>query len=398
MYIRKDPPYILIIILIALAVSPAFALGEGSRNLLLIGVMSLSPIIILNYGRFDRINTWLALFVASIILFPLIFHPESIRWSTVFYSVMFCLTFMAYQELLKRSYFTLKNYQNLLKYLILAYFVVLLIQQFCVLTGLPVFNLSFYNQLEPWKLNSLAAEPSHSARIVALLMYSYINVAELGMKRKYNFQLDLEKDKWVWIAFLWTMVTMISSTAFLFIPIVLLKFVRVRNLAPLFVIFGITLFLVETMEISAFDRTYETALATLTLDEAKIIEADHSASFRIVPVIVLAKMINLESIDFWFGYGIDYINTFMFNYLPGGGEIVRGGGMLEVLTEYGFLSFLLFVIFSLEVCIDRRNIIISVIFWFMLVLLNGLNHQISWLAIVLLYTNKSIIKKYYYAK
>ena len=392
--IKRIKPNLLILILIALAVSPAFALGDGNRNLLLIGVMGLSPIIILHYSRFDRINIWLLLFMGSIIVFPLIFHPESMRWSTVLYSVMFCLTFMAYSELLQRSFFTPRYYQKLLKYLIYAYAITLVIQQFCVLTGLPIFNVSNYFPNEPWKLNSLAAEPSHSARIVALLMYCYITITELLHKRIYNFKIHLKKDKWVWLAFIWVMVTMGSGIAFLFIGIVLLKFISLKNLAPLFFIGGVILFLVNNFNITAFDRTYKTVLATLTFNEEAIIEADHSASFRIVPSIVLIKMIDVELIDFWFGYGVDYINTFMYRYMPGGGENVRGGGLFQVLTEFGFISFILFVIFSFKECFDKRNMTLSIVFWFMLIILNGINSQITWLAIILLYSNRVLFNKY----
>lgn len=153
-----------------MATAPAFALGEGDRNLLLIWVMGVSPLIVIARFRFDKNDVLSLLFLASIIIFPLIFHPESMRWSTVLYSWMFGLTFIAYKQLLQLNYFTIEPYLKLLKALLLAYFAVLLIQQFCVLTGLPVFNVSNYSPAEPWKLNSLAAEPSHSARIVALLM------------------------------------------------------------------------------------------------------------------------------------------------------------------------------------------------------------------------------------
>ena len=64
---------------------------------------------------------------------------------------------------------------------------------------MPIFNLSNYDLNEPWKLNSLSAEPSHSARIMALLMYCYITIKELVTNIKYNFKFDLKKDKWIWI-------------------------------------------------------------------------------------------------------------------------------------------------------------------------------------------------------
>lgn len=392
MTIKRFSRFLLVLILISMAVSPAFALGEDQRNLLLIGVMGLSPLIILWYFQFDYMDLLLLLFLATILVFPVVLHPETMRWSTVLYSVMFGLTFIAFKQLLKQNYFSILKYLKLLKYLIYAYFITLLIQQLCVLTGLPVFNQSFISPLEPWKLNSLAAEPSHSARIVALLMYSYISIKEVVKRKKYNFKAEYKNDKWVWLAFIWTMVTMVSSTAFLFIPIVLLKFVRIRNIYPLLVVFGIIIIIVNKAEITAFDRTFKTAEATLTLNEDAIIEADHSASFRIVPIIVLVKMINVSSLDDWFGHGVDYVSSFMDQHIPGGGDKVGGGGLLALYIEYGLISFVLFIVFSCMATF-KKNDYLSMLFWFLLVFMNGVNFQIVWLGILLLFINNYFKKR-----
>ena len=78
-----------------MAIAPAIVLGDGNRNLFLIGVMVISPIIIMTSKRFKRSNVWLLLFIVSIVLIPLVHQPDSMRWSTVMYSIMFCLTFMS---------------------------------------------------------------------------------------------------------------------------------------------------------------------------------------------------------------------------------------------------------------------------------------------------------------
>ena len=116
------------IIIIALAVAPAFALGKCNRNLFLIGVMALSPLIVLKFKKFYWSEIWLLLFLFSIVIIPPVAHPESMRWSTVMYSWMFGLTVLAYKQLLTLHTFTVKNYIQPLKYLIYAYFIVLLIQ------------------------------------------------------------------------------------------------------------------------------------------------------------------------------------------------------------------------------------------------------------------------------
>lgn len=390
----KSPAlFFLYLIIIALATAPAFALGPDNRNLFLIGLMGISPFLIVRFNRFHKSDVWLTLLLISLIAAPLLNHPETMRWSTVLYSGMFGLTFMAYTRLLHFSKFKLESYLKLVKYLIYAYFIVLFIQQFCVLAGLPIFNISNYNPDEPWKLNSLAPEPSHSARIVALLMYCYILIKELVVRRTYNFLKDFKVDKWVWIAFIWTMITMGSGTAFLFILIVLLKFIQRKNILPLFLILLVMAFIIDRLGITAMDRTFDTFMATLSLDPETIIAADQSASFRIVPIIVLASMLNISTLDGWLGHGVDYVSTILYQYVRGGGENVNGGGLLAMAIEFGMLSFLLFVIFSLGITFSKKDKVITIVFWFMLVFLNAYNTQIVWLTLILLFTNNHFYRK-----
>lgn len=383
------------IILIAMAVSIAFFLGADNRNQLLIGVMCFSPLILLKYPSLYPQDTIIILFCGAIILFPILFHPETMRWSTVLYSVMFCLTFMGYNRLLINGGLTREHYQTLLVYFIYAYAAVLLIQQFCVLTNTPIFNISNYDPQTPWKLNSLTSEPSHSARVVALLMYSYINIKEAITKRRYVFKEDFKIDKWVWIAFLWTMVSMGSGSAFLFLLIVLLNFVHFKTLIPVFALVGGLLIIVETIDgTRAMDRTYKTATAVLTLDEKAIIKADHSASARIVPAMICIKRINLFETNAWFGHGIDNVSTFMSKQFPGVKKGYTAGGMAAFIFEYGIIAFLLFLIFSWKACIKRLNPI-DMLFYFFMIFVFGVNNQFVWLAILLLYTNKYFLNKQY---
>ena len=236
------------IILITLAISPAIVLGEGDKNFLLIVVMSFSPIIILYYSKFYRSDILLVLFMFTIILFPLIFHSEAIRWSTVIYSLMFCSMFISYNVLLRASHFTLRNYRKILKYLIYAYALILIIQQFCVLTGLPIFNVNNYDASNIWKLNSLSAEPSHTARIISLLMYSYIITTEILYKSKYILNIYFIKDIRIWLSFLWVMITTGSSTALIFLAIILLKTIYLKSAKSFFLI-GITIITVSFFQL-----------------------------------------------------------------------------------------------------------------------------------------------------
>lgn len=375
------------LIIILMSISPEFMLNDRSMNVVLLGVMGLSPIILLfTVHSFGKLDALLILFLLSIVLTPLLNHPESMRWSTVIYSWMFGLTFLVYDQLLTKRVMTIEHFEKIMRYFIYAYGFVLLVQQFCVLTGLPIFSSSHYNPMEPWKLSSLAAEPSWSGRIVAFLMFTYIIATEMRTNKKYIFKASFKEDKWLWIVFFWTMVTMGSATAFLFMVIVLSVFLRLRNVIGLIILGMLLLGIISFFNITVMDRTWNTVLATLTLDPNVIIETDHSASFRIIPFIVLPKIVGLTSIDDWFGYGIDSVGNFLYLYLYGVDKGYTAGGMLQVWIEYGFVSFVLFIIFSLFSMITKSHTYLSIIFWSFLVFMYGINSQIVWMAIIIMHT------------
>lgn len=379
--------FFLLLIIIAMATSPSFALGMGGINLLMIGVMALSPILIISYRKFIKLDVLLFLFMIAIIASTLGNNPESLRISTVIFTYLFTLTFIAYHQVLDVSKFEIVHYRNLLKYLIFAYCIVLIIQQFCVLTGLPIFNISNYDPGEPWKLNSLTSEPSHSGRIVGLLMFSYIAINEIYKKRTYSFALDFKEDKWVWFSFIWVMLTMGSGTAFVFVTIVFMKFIKFKNLLPLFLIFGLIAFITSLMNIDSFERSFGLLFAVFTGDINEMYKADHSGAFRIVPFFILFDKLEIFSLNGLFGHGIDYVSSLLSFYVRGLPEGSSGGGVLQIWMDYGFISFILFILFTIYASFNKLDFI-TFVFWFMLIFLNSINSQILWLTIILLFTNK----------
>jgi hypothetical protein len=377
--------------MVMFAVSPAFALGEGKRNYLLIGFMGLSPLIVLRYLEFDWSDLLLLLLISLIVCTTMLFHPESMRWSTVGFTAMFVSSFMAYNRLLRHGDLSINTYLKVLRYLIFAYVVMLLIQQFCVLMGLPIVNLSNYNKLEPWKLNSLMSEPSHSAFVMSILMYCYIVMKERQSGEEYNLSKSFSSDRGVWLSFLWTMVTMMSGMGFFLLGLILIRFLKIRMFMQVGVIVAIVALLVSQFEITAVNRTIRVAEAVLTLDERKIVAADHSASFRIVPFMRYLSMLDVTTADTWFGHGIDFIQN-RFHLMFGGVE--RGsrahGGFMLLAMDYGLLAFGLFSAFSAKMCIVKKEFQ-SYLFWGILMLMTGINSQLLWLTILLLWTNKCFL-------
>lgn len=371
-----------------MAIAPAFALGDDNRNLLLIGAMGVSPYFFFRYPIIiPKVDFYLGSICLFMVIFPLLFHPETMRWSTVLYSCMFCVYFMAFARVLYSNGYDFSDFSKLLKGLIYAYCIVLIIQQFCVLTNLPIFNLSNYDIREPWKLNSLMSEPSHSARIIPVLMYLYVTV-QFNLKNNYSLKNSFQDDYWVWLAFFWSMLTMVSSTAFVFMIIVFAKFINIRRFIPsLIIIAAIGAFLFFASENKSVSRVRKVMAATMTLNEKAIIKADHSASFRIVPSIQGAKFVKLTTMNDWIGYGVD-ADQKLIPPLP----TVKAGnaGSFYLWINYGFIVAILFWAFSFRTCLIKGEWA-SILIWFLCIFMyGGLNNQIIWLALILLYTYKSL--------
>ena len=393
--LRKDYAIINIMIILV-AVSPAFALGEGNRNMLLIGAMCLSPYFFIRYPIIiPKVDIPLTLICFMMIAFPLIFHPETMRWSTVLYSCLFCLYFMAFARVLSVKEYSLLDFAQLLKGLIFAYCIVLIIQQFCVLFGLPIFNVSNYTPLEPYKLNSLMSEPSHSARIIPILMYFYILVKERINEEMYVLKERFTEDRKVWLAFLWSVLTMGSATAFIFLLIIVFKvfpsFKKANTL--LVIVVGILAVSVAVNENHNFDRAFRFSKAVLTLDEKQIIRADGNGAHRIVQSFRGARFVGLNDKDDWVGHGVDadseLIPNWQSSYLPG------GAGMFFLWVNYGFLACMLWWCFSFHVTLLKHEPLISTFIWLLTIfIMGGLNNQIIWLVLAISYCYKILDNKF----
>lgn len=371
-----------------LMTSLAFALGEDRRNYILIVAMGLSPLILVLTPSITRNDVKIYFIILLSIFCPLLNHPETMRWSTVLYGCMFYLYFIALCHLLAFSNTSQSDIMKVLKCLLFAYAIVLVIQQLCVLLGLPIFNVSNYNIKEPWKLNSLMSEPEHSGRMVSLLMYSYLTVKSIKSGKE-SFAESWKSEKLLWCAFLWCVLTSLSAGAYLFLFIVLTKFMTYKNFLQIaFILLVVFLIANSLIESVALERFIKFSSAVFTFDFAKIYQTDQSAALRIVPSILCMQQIDLSTVDGWFGHGIDYVSTFMSNYLSGVERGYTGGGLFLNAVEYGFLVFIILLFVTFRLCYDKNNKIPTILFWTFSVLFVGVNSQLTWATITMLYIAK----------
>lgn len=238
------------------------------------------------------------------------FHPEGVTWDTYIYSVLLVVTYICFYNLIYiEKVFTIEHFIRLCKWMMMAYFVVCIIQQALILVGITTFTP--FNLIIPLDrgigCQSLAVEPSHFARIMLVFYYAYIKCCEYKRgEGSFTFnELFSGEHKWITIRFLWMMLTMGSGTAFVCLMLLSLYFVRWHNWYYIVPVLIVCYGLIQASGIEALDRATSTIEATATLDKKAVQKTDGSAAARISPII------NSLNADFskketWFGYGVKY--------------------------------------------------------------------------------------------
>ena len=254
---------------------------------------------------------------------------------------MFIISYITYYNLVYLGAFTFSSFIKLLQGLIIAYGVILILQQIALLMGfhfLPPINLVNQQFLALTKLPSLSMEPSHSARILTVLMLSYLRCIELtnnGVKPSIMTLFKIEH-RWVTILFLWTMLTMGSGTAFIGLGLLSIYFIQWKTsiyIIPLLIGF---LFLGQVLEINQMDRAMRVTQTAITGNTKEIQAEDGSAATRIIPIINTIK-IDLTKKESWFGNGTS-------SYEKASTGWMRTTDKISVVEQYGLIAFIVSLI------------------------------------------------------
>ena len=239
-------------------------------------------------------------------------HPESLRWSTLFYSMGFVIMYCCvYNLIYARHVFTVHLFLKVVKWMIYAYFIVCVIQQTFILIGIrifPLINLTYELNNRGIGCYSLSMEPSTFARTMLVLYYAYVKCKEYirGEGPFSVMELFSSEHRTISLMFLWMMTTMGSGTAYVCLIVFSLYFVRWHNWYYIIPILGFIFYMVlPIMENEQLERATATIEATTTLDRDKIMEADGSGALRINPTINSLKA-DFTKKETWFGHGIDY--------------------------------------------------------------------------------------------
>ena len=192
------------LLLVGLSVTFPFFLGEGAKNMFLVAIMSISPIMLLTRKKnYDKVDKYLLTFII-LALGVCLLHVETFRYLSYLYSFCFITSFLFLRNVVGRNEINLDSMILFLRYLIYAYGVVLLMQQTCVALDQEPILASAYSLESKWKLPSLTPEPSHLARFVFFIQYAYMVLREKQLSRLYTFS-DARQEKLVWFFYFWMM-------------------------------------------------------------------------------------------------------------------------------------------------------------------------------------------------
>ena len=269
-----------------------------------VAVMALCPLIFILKKPYISKALLLGMGYWLVIYFLSLFKGE-MRFSTLGFLAMYLMMFITYYDFIIKGTFTLNYFQNILKSLIIAYGIILILQQCCLLVGIrnmPIINLQNQFFLSITKLPSLTLEPSHSARILTVAMLGYLRCEEISISRKLTLREIFDsKHRRVIALFFWAMLTMGSGTAFVGIAMLSLYFIT-RHTAIYVVPLLLGCFILgQSMELQQMKRVEILAKASMTGNTKKMQEEEGSGAVRIIPVLNLFTKTDLTKKETWIG-------------------------------------------------------------------------------------------------
>lgn len=331
---------------------------QGGISLLKVGVMALCPLVFLLKAPLITKALLLGMTYWLLCYFLSLFKGQ-MRFSTLGFLGMHIMMFITYYSLIAKGAFTLKDFTQTLKWIILAFGIILVLQQCCLLVGIrnmPIINLQNQFYLGITKLPSLTLEPSHSARVLSALALGYWRCNELHIGRRLTLT-DLfdNSHKWITLLFLWSMLTMGSGTAFVGLGILAVYFITPRTavyIIPLLI--GLSI-IGNAMELTQMKRAILIAKATASGDAKKVQQTDGSAAVRVMPVLNTFTKLDLTKKETWIG------KTSM--------EKDRGWWRktdTKLTDQYGLIAFMLALTFVYSCMIRRVISIETLLFVFLL--------------------------------
>jgi hypothetical protein len=234
-----------------------------------------------------------------------------------------------------------------------------------------------------WSYNSLAAEPSHLARVLSLTMLTYLTLLRIGQGDRLGPWKLLTRERLVFAAFLTSIALSGSALGLIAATLALLLAFKTRWLL-VFAAVGVALWpVILLIDSPILIRVLSLLAALPSMDIETLARADHSASVRLMPAIAYLQRGIADFNEFLFGMGFDAVEPFFRYDWIGVNEGVAPGFFPGFLVAYGLIGTTMFLwIFVLRFL---RPITLPFIFlWTVLFVTTGWNTQGFWFGLLII--------------
>lgn len=340
--------------------------------------MASTPFLLLMMSPYVSKATIFGLLFFSVTVAMSVIQFGTPRMSTFYYTALFLLMFNLYYNLVYlNNVFTIDGFLRVVKFVIMAYAICLVVQQAFFIVGLkymPLVNLMGMTYYELFRLNTLAIEPSHAARLLTVYFYAFLKLLEYKNGGAPSFSLLWGEHRRLVLAFLYTMLAMGSGTAFVGLGILALYFLRKQYVAYV-VIFGFAFYmLVPVIDYEPLNRAMAVFNAAMSGDADLVRKTDHSASSRVNIILDTIKYLDLSDIDTWLGKGVNAFFT-------------SDKAVVSAITDYGLISYILKLVFFFSCCFTGL-FSLEVLMFILLFSLNVGNIAYGWAALMVFSTIK----------
>lgn len=370
------------LVLMCVAITPL----EGyTISYLKIGAMALAPIITIWKTPYVSRATLLGgLYIFSLWV-ALEFGGQPYRSSSLYYTCLFVVMFNMYYNLVWIKHcFTLDSFHKLLKGILYAYIIVLILQQVMTLMGVryfPLLNMTNPAIFAVFKFNSLGIEPSHSARILTVIFFSFLKTIEYKNGGLISIRELYSQYKWALIGFVYAMVFSGSGTAVVGLAIIGMYFIRVRYLFIVIPTLLALYFMAPVINWEPLNRATLTLEATMTGNEDEVRQADHSASSRVNILLSTWNNFDIYNDKLWLGHGMDAA-------ISGKAKFTIG-----LISDYGLIHYIFTLLLIYSCCFRRFFSMETVIFIVLMVATIG-NYAYGW-GIMMVFSGLKYCEKYY---
>lgn len=313
-----------------------------------------------------------------------------VRFSTLGFLGMHLILFINFYSFLVKKTFTLDDYIKIMRYLIIAYGVILVGQQLCLLIGLrymPLLNLQNQGYLSLTKLPALSLEPSHTARILTFTMLGYLRCVEIRVGERLNIK-DLfnAEHRLITILFLWTMLLMGSGTAFVGIGCISLYFITRKTAIYIIPLIIGLFFLGQSLELKQMNRVVALAEAASTGEAKELYAADGSGAVRFIAVLNTFTKTDLTQLETWIGKTSMQKDQDWWKRTD-----------TKIYDQYGLIAYMVSLIFIYS-CVIRKILSIETLMFIILLGCNLLNVYYVWGCLMLMAGVKYFQENYLYEK